>query len=81
MTETIDLIKHTIAHSEHVAAPSVAKPAESTAVSIASAFCKEMQAAFTAQDADAIVGLFTPDGWWRDILVSRQRTPRPPLFE
>ncbi|KAL8291284.1 hypothetical protein RQP46_002262 [Phenoliferia psychrophenolica] len=65
MVEAIQQIKHSISMTEHVASPP--KP-DASPVGIASEFLLKMQAAFDAQNADAIVGLFTPDGWWRDIL-------------
>ncbi|KAM0747858.1 dimethylaniline monooxygenase [Meredithblackwellia eburnea MCA 4105] len=58
--------KQSVQMTEHAVNPPASS--NSSPAEIATAFCNKIQAAFDAQDVDAIVGCFTPDGWWRDIL-------------
>ncbi|KAK4701397.1 hypothetical protein P7C70_g4838, partial [Phenoliferia sp. Uapishka_3] len=72
MTESLQHLKHTVTMNEHAGVLPVdmktVQPLDESPAAIASAWCDKMQAAFTSKSMHAIVGLFTPDGWWRDIL-------------
>ncbi|BGP54614.1 hypothetical protein JCM8202v2_002201 [Rhodotorula sphaerocarpa] len=66
----LDSLKQAISHVEN-ALPRTHVVTDNTysAAEAAQGFCDSIQAAFDAKDPDGIVGHFTDDGWWRDVLT------------